>query len=166
MWVLLHFVLLKKKKPSMSLKINLKKSLISEQLNRLHRRFFLHNRKASEGPFFVIISGCAAALWLTLPKAHTRGDQAPFLITHTNTHTDNTHTQTHADNTRTSTQFLAEASRANGWAENIQICGETRWTCLMSPSLVLIRHQKAACLRMFVCVCVYLHTTKWGKRGI
>lgn len=52
--------------------------------------------------FFVATSGGAAALSQTLLKAHTRGDQAEFLITHTQ------------KRTHSHTQFLMEASKANG----------------------------------------------------
>lgn len=104
-------------------------------------------RKSAKPPFFVVTSGGAAALSQTLLKAHTRGDQAEFLITHTQKHT------------HSHTQFLTEASKANGWAESIQICEGTRWTCLMSPSLVLkaLKHtirQRGACLCVRACVCV------------
>lgn len=60
-------------------------------------------RKSAKPPFFfVATSGGAAALSQTLLKAHTRGDQAEFLITHTQ------------KRTHSHTQFLMEASKANG----------------------------------------------------
>ncbi len=73
---------------------------------------------SQQRPIFVATSGCAAALWQTLPKAHTKGDQAEFLIIHTHRHT---HTYTH---TRTQTALRYDAYCDDHC--NIQI---VHWKC-------------------------------------
>lgn len=110
-------------------------------------------KESQRSPLFFFLSLLQAVLlpfhkhsWKHIPEGIKLSS---WLHTHRNTHT----------------QFLMEASKANGWAENIQICEGTRWTCLMSPSLVLkalkhTRRQCGTCVCVCVCDCIQLNEAR------